>query len=164
MNEVKPIGYDVSGYEILTNAVLALLSDFPGLNGREIFFEELDESGIAFSADNGALVISERRSITDHVVQTCQFPFFVIYRTTSTKEFQKLQVQAFFDALGKWICMEPAVVGGETYKLAHYPELSDGRRITRVTRSNSYGLEPNEDGVQDWLMPVTVQYINEFDM
>lgn len=164
MKEVKPIGHDVSGYEILTNAVLALLSDFPGLNGREIFFEELDESGIAFSADNGALVISETRSITDHVVQTCQFPFFVIYRTTSTKEFQKLQVQSFFDALGKWICKEPAVIGGETYKLAYYPELSDGRRITRVTRSNSYGLEPNEDGVQDWLMPVTVQYINEFDM
>lgn len=164
MNEVKPIGYDVSGYEILTNAVLALLSEFPGLNGREIFFEELDESGIAFSADNGALVISERRSITDHVVQTCQFPFFVIYRTTSTKEFQKLQVQSFFDALGKWICKEPAVIGGEVFRLTAYPDLADGRRITRVTRSNSYGLEPNEDGVQDWLMPVTVQYTNEFDM
>lgn len=164
MNEVKPIGYDVSGYEILTNAVLALLSEFPGLNGREILFEELEESGIAFSADNGALVISERRSITDHVVQTCQFPFFVIYRTTSTKEFQKLQVQSFFDALGKWICKEPVHIGGETYRLTAYPTLVEGRRITRVTRSNSYGLEPNEDGVQDWLMPVTIQYTNEFDM
>lgn len=164
MKEAKPIGYDVSGYEILTNAVLALLSGFPGLNGREIFFEELDESGIAFSADNGALVISERRSITDHVVQTCQFPFFVIYRTTSTKEFQKLQVQSFFDALGKWICKEPVQIGGETFRLTDYPSLAEGRRITRVTRSNSYGLEPNEDGVQDWLMPVTVQYTNEFDM
>ena len=100
MNEAKPIGYDVSGYRILTNAVLALLSAFPGLNGREIFFEELDESGIAFSADNGALIISETRSITDHVTQTCQYPFFIIYRTTSTKEFQKLQVQAFFDGIG----------------------------------------------------------------
>ncbi len=164
MNEEKPIGYDVSGYEILTNAVLALLSQFPGLNGREIFFEELGESGIAFSADNGALVISERRSITDHVTQTCQFPFFVIYRTTSTKEFQKLQVQSFFDALGKWLCKEPALIGKETFHLTAYPSLADGRRITRVTRSNSYGLEPNEDGVQDWLMPVTIQYTNEFDM
>lgn len=163
MSEVKPIGYDVSGYEILTNAVLALLSEFPGLNGREILFEELDESGIAFSADNGALVISERRSITDHVVQTCQFPFFVIYRTTSTKEFQKLQVQSFFDALGKWICKEPAVIGGEVFRLNVYPTLAEGRKITRITRSNSYGLEPNEDGVQDWLMPVTIQYTNEFD-
>lgn len=164
MSEVKPIGYDVSGYSILTNAVLALLSEFPGLNGREIFFEELEESGIAFSADNGALIISEMRSITDHVTQTCQYPFFIIYRTTSTKEFQKLQVQAFFDGIGKWICREPAEIGGETIRLEGWPALADDRRITRVTRGNSYGLTPNEDGVQDWLMPVTVQYTNEFDM
>lgn len=164
MSEQKIIGYDVTGYDILTNAVLALLAQFPGLNGREILFEELEESGIAFSADNGALIISERRSITDYVTQTCQFPFYIIYRTTSTKEFQKLQVQSFFDSLGKWICKEPVEINGETVRLTKYPPLSDGRKITKVTRSNSYGLEPNEDGVQDWLMPVTVQYTNEFDM
>lgn len=164
MSEQKIVGYDVTGYEILTNAVLALLSKFPGLNGREILFEELGESGIAFSADNGALIISERRSVTDHVTQTCQFPFFLIYRTTSTKEFQKLQVQSFFDSIGKWLCREPAEINGEMVRLSAYPSLTDNRKITRVMRSNSYGLEPNEDGVQDWLMPVTVQYTNEFDM
>lgn len=162
--EAKPIGEDVSGVEILTNAVLSLLSQFPGLNGREILFEELGkESGIAFSVNDGALIMAERRSITDHVTQTCQYPFFIVYRTASTKELQKLQVQAFFDAIGKWICKEPIEINGETVT-AVYPELSGGRKITRVTRSNSYGLEPNEDGVQDWLMPVTVQYTNEFDM
>lgn len=164
MSEQKIIGYDVTGYEILTNAVLALLAEFPGLNGRKILFEELGESGIAFSADNGALVISERRSITDHVTQICQFPFYVIYRTTSTKEFQKLQVQSFLDTLGKWICREPLEIDGETVRIFAYPRLSDNRKITRVTRSNSYGLEQDEDGVQDWIMPVTVQYTNEFDM
>lgn len=165
MNENKPIGYDVTGYTILTNAVLALLSEYPGLNGREILFEELgSESGIAFSADNGSLVMSERRSITDYVVQECQYPFFLIYRTASTREFQKLQVQAFFDGIGKWLCKEPVEIGGARVHLGAYPELTGGRKITRITRSNSYGLEPNEDGVQDWLMPVTVQYTNEFDM
>lgn len=164
MSEQKIIGYDVTGYEILTNAVLALLAQFPGLNGREILFEDLEESGIAFSADNGALIISERRSITDHVTQTCQFPFYLIYRTTSTKEFQKLQVQAFFDSIGKWICKEPVKINGENVRLTNYPPLSDDRKITRVTRSNSYGLDPNKDGVQDWLMPITVQYTNEFEM
>ena len=165
MEELKPIGADVEGFEILTNAVLELLSQFPGLNGREILFEELGkESGIAFSANNGALVMSERRSITDHVRQNCQYPFFIVYRTASTQEFQKLQVQAFFDAIGKWLCREPAVVNGETVRLKSYPALSDDRKITRITRSNSYGLEPSSDGVQDWLMPVTVEYTNEFDM
>ena len=165
MEELKPIGADVDGFEILTNAVLELLSQCPGLNGREILFEELGkESGIAFSANNGALVMSERRSITDHVRQNCQYPFFIVYRTASTQEYQKLQVQAFFDAIGKWLCREPAVVNGETVRLKSYPALSDDRKITRITRSNSYGLEPSSDGVQDWLMPVTVEYTNEFDM
>ena len=165
MNEIKPIGADVSGFQILTNAVLDLLSKFPGLNGREIFFEELDKnSGIAFSADNGALIMTERRSITDHVWQTCRFPIFIIYRTASTDEDQSLRVQAFFDSLGKWICKEPAMVNGETIHLTAYPELSGGRKITRVTRSNSYALEANENGVQDWLLPVTVEYTNEFYM
>lgn len=165
MEEVKPIGQDVSGHEILTRAVSDLLNQYPGLNGREILFDELGaETGIAFSADNGALIISEKRSVTDHVYQTCQFPFFLIYRTTATTEFQKLKVQSFFDGIGKWLCKEPAEVNGETIRLKSYPALSDGRKITRITRSNSYGLEPSEDGVQDWLMPVTVQYTNEFDM
>ena len=165
MEELKPIGADVTGFEILTNAVLNLLSQFPGLNGLEILFEELGrESGIAFSADNGALVMTERRSITDHVRQNCQYPFFIVYRTASTQEYQKLQVQAFFDAIGKWLCKEPAVVNGETVRLEKYPALSEGRKITRITRSNSYGLEPGEDGVQDWLLPVIVEYTNEFDM
>lgn len=165
MNDIQPIGADVSGFQILTNAVLDLLSKFPGLNGREIFFEELDKnSGIAFSADNGALIMTERRSITDHVWQTCRFPIFIIYRTASTDEDQSLRVQAFFDSLGKWICKEPAMVNGKTIHLTAYPELSGGRKITRVTRSNSYALEANEDGVQDWLMPVTVEYTNEFYM
>ena len=165
MNDIQPIGADVTGFQILTNAVLDLLAKFPGLNGREIFFEELGKnSGIAFSADNGALIMTEHRSITDHVWQTCRFPIYIIYRTASTDEDQSLRVQAFFDSIGKWICKEPAVVNGETIRLLEYPELSNGRKITRVTRSNSYALEANEDGVQDWLMPVTVEYTNEFYM
>lgn len=161
----KPIGIDASGYEVLTKAVLELLNQYPGLNGKEILFEELSgNSGIAFSADNGALVMSERRSITDHVKQTCQFPFYVVYRIASAKEWQKLEVQTFLDALGKWLCKEPAEINKETVRLSSYPALSDGRQITRITRSNSYGIEPNENSVQDWLLPVVVEYTNEFDM
>lgn len=164
-DELKPIGMDVSGYEVLTNAVLALLSSYPGLNGKEIYFEELSEtSGIAFSADSGALVMTERRSITDHVYQECQFPFFVIYRTAATREFEKLRVQTFLDTLGKWLCKEPVNIDEKVEQLTAYPELADDRRITRITRSNSYAITPNEDGVQDWLLPVTVRYTNEFDM
>lgn len=165
MAEVKPIGADATGYELLTKAVKDLLNQFPGLNGKKIYFEELgEEDGIAFSADSGALVMSERRSITDHVTQSCQFPFLVVYRASTTREFQKLNVANFLDNLGKWLCKEAVEIGGAEYRLSAYPQLSDGRKITRITRSNTYGAVPNENKSQDWILPVSVQYTNEFDM
>lgn len=156
-DDKKPIGVDASGYEVLTKAVRDLLNQYPGLNGREIKFEQLEaDSGIAFSADSGALVMLEKRSITDHVTQSCQYPFFLVYRAADTRDVQKVKVQTFLDGIGKWLCHEiPGAV---------YPELAGGRKITRITRSNSYGLTPSENGVQDWLLPVTVQYNNEFDL
>lgn len=165
MADIKPIGADSTGYEYLKRAIRDLLNQFPGLGGQTIYFEELGEdSGIAFSADAGALVMAERRSITDHVTQTCQFPFFVVYRTAATREFQKLNVSAFLDSLGKWICKEPVEIDGNIYKLTEYPEITDGRKITRITRNNSYGTVPNENKSQDWMLPVSVQYTYEFDL
>jgi hypothetical protein len=160
----KPIGYDATGYEVMTKAVAELLNQFPGLGDRIITFEELEEtSGIAFSADSGALVISEKRDILDHVTQTCQYPFFVVYRTASTRAAQKINVQTFLDTLGKWLCKEVAVIGDEEVTLDAYPDLAGGREIKKITRNNSYGVEPTEKGVQDWLLPVIVEYTNEFD-
>lgn len=165
MEEVKPIGTDATGYEYLVKAMKALLNQFPGLDGEKIYFEEIgEESGIAFSADAGALVMSERRSITDHVTQSCQFPFLVIYRITATREFQKITASGLLDTLGKWLCKEPVEINGVSLRLTEYPALSDGRKITRITRNNSYGTVPNENKSQDWVLPVSVQYTYEFDM
>lgn len=164
-DDVRPIGVDAAGYEVLTKAVSELLNQYPGLNGRIVSFEGLEESsGIAFSADNGPLIMQETVDIIDHVTQRCQFPFFIVYRSASTRPDQKVRIQAFLDSIGKWICKEPAEVGGEEVTLDEYPELAAGRKITRVTRDNSYGLEPDAKGVQDWLLPVTVTYTNEFDL
>lgn len=158
----KPISLDGEGYEVLTQAVLALMMQYSEIVGRDIYFEELGkDSGIAFSADNGALVMTETEDILGVRLQNCQYPFYVVYRTASTQERQKLQAQTFLDSLGKWICGEPVKINGEIIRLNKYPALSQGRQITRVTRSNSYGLEPNDEGVQDWILPVTVQYTNE---
>lgn len=165
MEELKPIGADATGYELLTKAVKDLLNQFPGLNGQKIYFEEIgEEDGIAFSADAGALVMSERRSITDHVTQICQYPFMVIYRASTTREYQKLNVANFLDTLGKWLCKEPVEIQGVEYQLTSYPALSDGRKITRISRNNAYGTVPNDNKSQDWILPVSLQYTNEFDM
>lgn len=165
MANPKPIGKDATGYEVLTEAMKDLLNQFPGLyEGEEVKYEELaDDSGIAFSNDSGALVYTETEDIIGGVHQTCRYPFFIVYRAASSaKERQKMSIQEFLDAFGKWLCREPAVINGETYKLAGYPKLAGTRQIKKITRDNSYGTEPKENGVQDWLLPVTVQYTNDF--
>ena len=165
-DEITPIGIDGVGYEVLTKAVSELLNAYPGLSDEQtISFEGLDDtSGIAFSANNGALIMRETVDIIDHVTQECSYPFFVVYRSASTRPDVKVRIQTFLDSLGKWLCKEPAQVDGETVTLDAYPELANGRQITRVTRANSYGIDPNAKGVQDWLLPVTVTYTNEFDL
>lgn len=164
-DERKPIGKDASGYDVLTIAVKALLNQFPGLYENEtVKFEELGEdSGIAFSADNGALIFSETEDVLGGVRQTCQYPFYIIYRTSSTKERQKMSIQEFLDTFGKWLCREPVVIDGSEERLSNYPTLSQGRKITKVTRDNSYGLEPQESGVQDWILPVSIEYEYDFE-
>lgn len=159
MAEVKPIGLDGEGSDLLTKAVKELLNLYPGLGEKEILFEELSkDSGIAFSADNGALILSEKKSITGKIYQKCQYPFYVIYRTSAQMESQKIYAQSLLDTLGRWISGEKITIGEMDYKLTSYPELTDGREIYRITRMNSYGLEPDKDGVQDWLLPCTVEY------
>ncbi len=128
----KPIGKDATGYEILTDAMKALLNQYPGLYENEtIKFEELGkESGIAFSADNGALVYSEKEDVCGVMHQVCQYPFYVVYRTASDKERQKLSVQKFLDNLGK---MDMSRTSCHKTALRHayllFPELSQGRVI-----------------------------------
>lgn len=160
----QPIGKDFDGYEVLTAAIKDLLNQYPGLDGEIITFEEMSEdNGICFSADNGALVYSEKESVTAHVRQICRYPFYVIYRVGSTDERVKMNVQTFLDGMGKWLCKESVSIDGDVYKLTSYPKLSEGRIIKKITRDNSYGLEPNQNGVQDWALPVSVEYENEFD-
>lgn len=166
-DELKPIGKDATGYEVITEAMKDLLNQFPGLlPGEQIKYEELKkDQGIAFSNDSGALVYSETEDIIGGVHQTCQYPFFIVYRSASSaREAQKMSIQEFLDAFGKWLCQEPAVIDEETYRLSSYPKLAGTRQIKRITRDNSYGTEPQESGVQDWLLPVTVQYTNDFEL
>lgn len=166
MADIKPIGTDATGYEVLTAAVKDLLNSFPGLyDGETIKYEELEEdSGIAFSANSGALVYTEKEDVLGRIHQKCQYLFFLVYRTASTKERQKISIQEFLDTFGKWLCREPCILDGAELDKPEWPTLGSGRVIKRITRDNSYGADPQENGVQDWVLPVTVQYENEFDL
>lgn len=161
----KPIGKDVEGYEVLTSAMKDLLNQYPGLGENEtVKFEDIGEdSGIIFSNDSGALVFNEKEDICGTVRQLCQYPFFVIYRTTTQKEHQKINIYEFLDNFGKWACREPCVINGKEHILSGFPKLSRGREIKSIARDNPYCLEPNENGVQDWVLPLLVRYTNEYE-
>ena len=74
-----------------------------------------------------------------------------------------MSIQEFLDTFGKWLCREPVVIDGSEQRLSNYPTLSQGRKITKVTRDNSYGLEPQESGVQDWILPISIEYKYDFE-
>ena len=105
MEELKPIGMDGAGFEILKDAVLSLLNKFPGLEGREILFSGLTEdSGISMEPDSGTLIYKEKKDIVGGVHRECQFPFFVVYRSGAASSFLKMSTAKFLDTLGAWIC------------------------------------------------------------
>lgn len=161
-----PIGADPAGCSVLTGAMKELLNRYPGLpEGGTVRFEQVEEDGdICFSNDAGALVYSETRDITDNVRQTCRYPFYLVYRVKTGRESGKLSAYEFVDSFAKWLCGEPVTVNGEECRPGAYPKLDKGRRITRITRQNTYGSDPKEDGTQDWIAPVTVEYTNEFEL
>lgn len=164
MSDEKPLSLDGVGFDILKTAVLTMLNEYPGLNGREITFSGLTmDDGISMEPESGALIYSETKNIIGEVTRQCQFPFFVVYRSGATNEFLKMNINDFLDTLGAWLSREPVAIDGVEYRLSAYPELTGGRKITNVTRFNSYALEPNENKTQDWVLPVTVNYTHEFE-
>ena len=158
----KPISEDIGGIDSIVPAIKTLLNQYPGLlPDEEVKFEELDaHSGIAFINNSGAMVYNEDKDVTGGIEQECQYLFILIYRISSTKERQKLIAQQFLDTFGKWLCREPNIFerGGEPVE---YPILTDGRKITRLRRQLITATDPTEDGTQDWMLPVTVEYTNE---
>lgn len=157
--------YDVDGYDIVTTAIGDLLNDFPILEDEEeIKFSTLDEvSGIAFYPSSGAVISSEVRSVTGKVNQLCNYPFFVVYRTSINNSDSKVDVKEFLDNLGKWLEQQVIVVGDESYELTDYPELTEGREIEEIQRqSPAYLSAVNDNNVQDWIISLNLEYRNIF--
>ena len=163
----KPIKIDEGGSDTMVKAVRILLNQFPGLpEGEEIKYEDIGEdSGICFSRNTGALVYDEETDVIGNVKQLCQYTFYVVYRSSgAAREKYKIDIEEFLEILGRWLCGETVTVNGIEYKLTGYPQITYGRTIKKIKRDNTGVTEPNENGVQDWLLPVTVEYTNQFEL
>lgn len=164
MSESKPISVDGSGFDILKDAMLALINEYPGLDGRSVSYMGLGaDQGISMEPESGALIYTQTTDIIGNVAQNCQFPFFVVYRSGASSEYQKMNISEFLDKLGAWLCREPVSNGGEQIRLEKYPKLTGKRKITSVVRFNSYAIAPNQNNTQDWLLPITVNYTHEIE-
>lgn len=158
--------YDIDGSDVITDALRHLLNQFPGLeSGKEITFSYLeDKSGISIYPTSGAIIETEREFITGHVVQTCLYPFFVIYRAYSLSENSKATVKEWLDNLGRWLERQEITVNGTNYKLDRYPALTGNREILSIERKTPGYLDgTNENGSEDWAISISLRYSNEFD-
>lgn len=151
---------DVEGTDIVSTALMTLLNTFPGLGRRKIAFSTLAEtSGIGFFPTSGAVLLTNKESITGHVRQTCSYPFNIVYRAALKTEKQKLRVKEFLDALGRWLEQQTVTLKGEDYTLEAYPVLEKGRKIRSITRSTPAFLErAYEDSVEDWTIRLSLRY------
>ena len=70
MTNKKQITYDVDGYDVVTDALLTLINQYPALDGDAIKFSTLgNESGKAMFPISGAVVESEKENIIGHVTK-----------------------------------------------------------------------------------------------
>lgn len=162
----KKILIDVDGSDIISRVLLDLLNEFPGLGSKKIEFSSLDKDvGIGFFPSSGAVIISQKRDITDHVKQNCSYPFDIVYRQAPATEKQRIRIKEFLDLLGKWLEKQPIKINEQEYKLEDYPELSSSRTITSVSRTTSaYLSSVFENGTENWVISANLKYDNEFDL
>ena len=161
----KQVKYDVDGYEAVTSALRELLNQYPGLErGEEITFSVLEEtSGIGMFPVSGAVVETEKRSVTGKVTEVCLYPFYIIYRASGLNENRKARVKEWLDTLGKWLEQKKVLIDGEEYTLSELPPLTDGRKFLSISRQTPAYLDnTNEDKTEDWAIYISARYQYEY--
>ena len=164
--KVREVRYDVDGYEAVTNAILELVNKYPALDSEdEITFSSLPEDkGKTFIPSSGAIIQTEKESITGHVEQTCLYPFSVVFRSGSTSEDRKIYIKEWLDNLGKWLEKQTISIDSTQYVLKQYPKLTGNRKFTGIERQTPAFLSNiNENKSEDWVINITARYRNEFD-
>lgn len=157
---------DIDGNNAVTKILTTLLNSFPGLgNDREIGFSNLteDASGIAYYPTSGAVLLSNKESVTGKVKQRCAYPFFVVYRAAPKTEKQKTAIKEFLDGLGRWLERQPVMIDGSSYALSEFPAISAGRTIKSINRTNPAHVQGVfENGYEDWVIGLSLIYENIF--
>lgn len=161
----KQITYDVDGYDVITDALLTLINQYPALDGDVIKFSTLgNDSGKAMFPVSGAVVESEKENIIGHVTQVCLYPFYIIYRESGLTEESRAKVKEWLDNLGKWLEKREISISDKKYQLTEYPTLTGERKFLKISRQTpSYLADATENMAEDWAISITAQYQYEYD-
>lgn len=161
-----PTLQDVDGYDVLTEAIMTLVNDYPGLpDSVEISFATLSETaGIALFPLNGAVIERQTKDIWGLVTQICVYPFIVYYRTGHPTPARRAAIKELLDNLGRWLEGQSVTINGTEYKLTAYPDLTGTRRIRSIARTApAYLSGTDESGTEDWAVSISARYTNEFE-
>lgn len=161
MTEQKQVKYDIDGYEAVTSALRELLNQYPALgNSDEISFAALEEDhGKAMFPISGAVIETEKRSVTGKITEVCLYPFYVIYRAAGLSENRKASVKEWLDNLGKWLEQKKVVINGMQYQLMEYPPLTGGREFLSINRQTPAYLDTvNENQSENWAIYISARY------
>lgn len=165
MAEKKQVKYDIDGYDAVTSALMELLNQYPGLNVKdEISFSTLGEDvGKAMFPVSGAVIETERRSVTGKVTEVCLYPFYIIYRASGLNEKNKVRIKEWLDTLGKWLEQKKVLIAGTEYQLEGLPPLTDGRKFLSIERQTpSYLDTVNENQSENWAIYISARYKYEY--
>lgn len=168
MPENRP-QYDIDGSDVVTSVLLDLLNQYPALASDDsITFATLDANrGKAMYPLNGAVIESTVTDIWGYTVQTCVYPFIVLYRTGNLTEERRKAVKEWLDNIGRWLERQDVVLKvGDTTQTVHldsYPEINGNRRITEIQRTApSYLNAENDNGTEDWAISISAKYENNY--
>lgn len=161
----KQVIYDIDGYDVITDALLTLINQYPALDGDVVKFSTLNnESGKAMFPVSGAVVESEKENIIGHITQVCLYPFYIIYRESGLSEQNRAKVKEWLDNLGKWLEKKEISIKDKTCRLTEYPVLTGDRKFLSISRQTpSYLADATEGMTEDWTISISARYQYEYD-
>lgn len=159
----KEILYDIDGYDIITNALLDLINQYPAINEKFSFSSLVGDSGVTMYPTSGAVIQRSFTDVTGYTEQKCVYPFALVYRASGISSKNKIKIKEWLDNLGRWLEKQPVVINGEDQQLTEYPPLTHGRSIESITRTSpAYQTEESESKTEDWAINVEAVYTNRF--
>lgn len=161
----KEVRFDAEGTQEVTNALLELVNQYPGLKKGDAFqFSTLGEDrGRGFFPSTGAVIDQETRDILGRIHQVCVYPFALFTRAKGLTEERRVTTKEWLDKLGRWLNRQPVTINGTDYTLNTYPALTGGRILRGLKLTVPAHLDGvGENGAEDWVCQVEARYTNDF--